>query len=57
MTALHVDGVKAVIIEKLDRLARDLTVQEAVAPDLQKHALTLLSVAESDSQYRSGLSA
>jgi DNA invertase Pin-like site-specific DNA recombinase len=29
MMALHSDGVKAIIIEKLDRLARDLMVQEA----------------------------
>src|ERR1041385_5430170 len=35
MTALHGDGVKTIIIEKLDRLARDLMVQEATIADLQ----------------------
>jgi len=48
MTALHSNGVKAVIIEKLDRLARDLMVQEATIADLQKHGFTLISVAEPD---------
>jgi hypothetical protein len=42
------DGVKAVIVEKLDRLARDLMVQEAAIADLQRHGFTLLSVAEPD---------
>lgn len=48
MTALHANGVKVVIIEKLDRLARDLMVQEATIGDLQKHTFTLISVAEPD---------
>jgi DNA invertase Pin-like site-specific DNA recombinase len=48
MTALHADGVKMIIIEKLDRLARDLMVQEATIADLQKHGFTLISVAEPD---------
>jgi DNA invertase Pin-like site-specific DNA recombinase len=48
MSALHANGVKAVIIEKLDRLARDLMVQEATIADLQKHGFTLISVAEPD---------
>lgn len=48
MTALHANGVRAVIIEKLDRLARDLMVQEATIADLQKHGFTLISVAEPD---------
>jgi DNA invertase Pin-like site-specific DNA recombinase len=48
MTALHADGVKTIIIEKLDRLARDLMVQETVIADLQKHGFTLISVAEPD---------
>jgi hypothetical protein len=30
MTALLGNGVKTIIIEKLDRLARDLMVQEAI---------------------------
>jgi DNA invertase Pin-like site-specific DNA recombinase len=48
MIALHADGVKTIIIEKLDRLARDLMVQEATIGDLQKHNFTLISVAEPD---------
>ncbi len=48
MTALHAVGVKTIIIEKLDRLARDLMVQEATIGDLQKHGFTLISVAEPD---------
>jgi len=48
MTALHSNGVRTIIIEKLDRLARDLMVQEATIADLQKHGFTLISVAEPD---------
>jgi DNA invertase Pin-like site-specific DNA recombinase len=48
MTALHGDGVRTIIIERLDRLARDLMVQEATIADLQKHGFNLISVAEPD---------
>jgi|HubBroStandDraft_1064217.scaffolds.fasta_scaffold74505_2 DNA invertase Pin-like site-specific DNA recombinase len=48
MTALHANGVRTIVIEKLDRLARDLMVQEATVADLQKHGFTLISVAEPD---------
>jgi DNA invertase Pin-like site-specific DNA recombinase len=48
MMALHSNGVRTIIIEKLDRLARDLMVQEATIADLQKHGFTLVSVAEPD---------
>lgn len=48
MTALHSSGVRTIIIERLDRLARDLMVQEATIADLQKHGFTLVSVAEPD---------
>jgi hypothetical protein len=34
MAALHADGVRVVLIEKLDRQARDLMVQESVIADL-----------------------
>jgi len=37
MTALHANGVQVVIIEKLDRLARDLMMQETIIGDLRKH--------------------
>jgi DNA invertase Pin-like site-specific DNA recombinase len=48
MTALHANGVRTIIFEKLDRLARDLVVQEACIADLHKHGFTLVSVAEPD---------
>src|SRR5262252_2694501 len=48
MTALHANGVRAVIIEKLDRLARDLMIQETIIGDLRKHGFELVSVAEPD---------
>lgn len=48
ITALLGNGVKTIIIEKLDRLARDLMVQEATIADLQKSGFTLISVAEPD---------
>jgi DNA invertase Pin-like site-specific DNA recombinase len=48
MIALHGDGVKLVLIEKLDRLARDLMVQETIIGDLRKNGFDLVSVAEPD---------
>ena len=48
MTALHANGVRVVIIEKLDRLARDLMVQETIIANLRKHGFELVSVAEPD---------
>jgi DNA invertase Pin-like site-specific DNA recombinase len=48
ITALLANGVRTIIIEKLDRLARDLMVQEATIADLQKSGFTLVSVAEPD---------
>jgi DNA invertase Pin-like site-specific DNA recombinase len=44
VTALHANGVRVVIIEKLDRLARDLMVQETIIADLRKHGFELISV-------------
>jgi DNA invertase Pin-like site-specific DNA recombinase len=46
MTAIHGNGVKTIIIERLDRLARDLMVQEATIAELQKQGCTLVSVQE-----------
>ena len=40
--------VRAVIIEKLDRLARDLMISETIIADMQKQGITLISVAEPD---------
>jgi DNA invertase Pin-like site-specific DNA recombinase len=48
LEALAADGVKTVLIEKLDRLARDLMVQETIIGDLQKRGFQLISVAEPD---------
>jgi DNA invertase Pin-like site-specific DNA recombinase len=48
MALLHSNGVHTILIEKLDRLARDLMVQEAAIADLHKHGFNLLSVAEPD---------
>ncbi len=46
--ALEEDGIKTVVVEKLDRIARDLMVQETIMSDMQKHGYTLLSTAEPD---------
>lgn len=45
--ALHSNGVRT-IIERLDRLARDLMVHETIIADLQKNGFDLISVAEPD---------
>ena len=39
-------GIKLVLIEKLDRLARDLMVQEAIIHDFKKGGFSLVSVME-----------
>jgi DNA invertase Pin-like site-specific DNA recombinase len=48
LEALASNGVKLVLIEKLDRLARDLMVQETLISDLQKRGFELISVMEPD---------
>src|SRR5579863_5661732 len=48
MATLHSNGVRIVIVEKLDRLARSLLVQETVIADLQKNGFQLVSAAEPD---------
>ncbi len=48
IAALHGNGVKLVLVEKLDRLARDLMVQETIIGDLRKHGFELVSVHEPD---------
>jgi len=40
--------VKTIIVEKLDRVARDLMVQETIIGDLRRRGLTLISTAEPD---------
>lgn len=46
--ALEDDGVKIVVIERLDRMARDLMVQETIIADMRKSEYTLFSVYEPD---------
>ena len=46
--ALHSNGTRLVLIEKLDRLARDLMVQETIIGDLRKSSFELISVTEPD---------
>jgi DNA invertase Pin-like site-specific DNA recombinase len=48
VTALLSDGVKLVLIEKLDRLARDLMVQETIIADFRKNGIELVSCMEPD---------
>jgi len=48
MVALLSNGVRTVVIEKLDRLARDMMVQETILGDMRKNGFELLSVAEPD---------
>src|ERR1700693_3355094 len=48
MTALHSNGTKLVLVEKLDRLARDLMIQETIIGDLRKNGFDLVSVSEPD---------
>lgn len=42
------NGVRTIVIERLDRLARDLMVQEHILRDLKDRGITLVSVAEPD---------
>jgi DNA invertase Pin-like site-specific DNA recombinase len=46
--ALEENGIKTVIVEKLDRVARDLMIQEAIVADMQRRGYTLISTAEPD---------
>ena len=48
LVALHSNGVKLVLIEKLDRLARDLMVQESIIADMERHGFEIRSVMEPD---------
>lgn len=48
MLALLANGVKVVLVERLDRLARDLMIQESIIGEFQKHGFQLISVAEPD---------
>ncbi len=48
MGVLLNNGVRTVLVERLDRLARDLMVQESVITDFQRKELKLVSVSEPD---------
>jgi DNA invertase Pin-like site-specific DNA recombinase len=48
LEALHSDGVRLVLVEKLDRLARDLMVQESIIADFKRSGFEIRSVAEPD---------
>jgi DNA invertase Pin-like site-specific DNA recombinase len=48
LSALHSNGVKVILIEKLDRLARLLSVQESIIAELKRHGFELISVEEPD---------
>lgn len=59
LTALLSDGVRTVLIERMDRLARDVVVQEGILKDLLKRGFELISVNEPDlcssDPYRSAM--
>ena len=46
--AQSLNGVRTIIIERLDRLARELFIQEYILRDLKQRGVTLVSVAEQD---------
>jgi DNA invertase Pin-like site-specific DNA recombinase len=48
MAELQESGTRTIVIEKLDRLARDLMVSETIIADIQKQRFNLISVAEPD---------
>ena len=48
LAEIMADGVQTIVVEKLDRLARDLLVQEHIISDLRRRGITLISAAEPD---------
>lgn len=48
LAAMEENGIKTILIAQVDRLARDLMVQETIIADMQKSGYTLISVAEPD---------
>jgi DNA invertase Pin-like site-specific DNA recombinase len=48
LSALHTNGVRLILIERLDRLARSLYVQESIIAELKRHGFDLISVEEPD---------
>lgn len=48
LDALMSNGVRTFIIEKLDRLARDLMIQESILADMKKRGIEVISAHEPD---------
>jgi DNA invertase Pin-like site-specific DNA recombinase len=48
LEALHSNGVRLVLVERLDRLARDLMIQESIIADLKRSGFEVVSVTEPD---------
>jgi DNA invertase Pin-like site-specific DNA recombinase len=48
LEALHSNGVRLVLVERLDRLARDLMIQESIIADLKRSGFEIVSVTEPD---------
>ena len=48
MAAMLSDGTRAVLLERLDRAARDLMVQESIISDFKRKGLEVISVNEPD---------
>jgi DNA invertase Pin-like site-specific DNA recombinase len=48
LKTLHANGIRTVLVERLDRLARDLMVQEAALSYFRQHGFTIVSVMEPD---------
>lgn len=48
LLAIDSEDVQVVLIERLDRLARDLMVQETILGDLRKRGISVISVTEPD---------
>jgi DNA invertase Pin-like site-specific DNA recombinase len=46
--ALHSNGTKLVLVEKLDRLARDLMIQESIIADMRRNEFEIVSAMEPD---------
>jgi DNA invertase Pin-like site-specific DNA recombinase len=59
LTALLSNGTRIVLIERLDRIARDIVVQESILKDLNRRGFELISVSEPDlcsaDPYRSAM--
>src|SRR5216117_2551328 len=48
LAEIMADSVKTIVVEKLDRLARNLLVQEHIFADLRRRGITFISAAEPD---------